>query len=334
MNVRRGRFCSVLAVTVCLIGQLPWPVPAAVAQQLPGEWRLISTARWDRPIPPSMPGDGSMGIRVFRFDERGGEAEAHIELATAVCARGGLEGAPGPRGEVEIIYFKWTFTAPILRLRPGDPIPVAVETRVRQASQRCPNAGAFRTTVYVVGSESSLLGNSIPAEQRNQFWGGFSYAFQPVPPGVRFNFEPSRQDAASGQAVLRAQPHRVPAPNEPQRGWFGINLSTNATRGGGEEAGFFYMYEYSAAAVPVDQAAQDMARRASRDSRFGSAIVGSLGVNTGWGPDWELRWMDFAFSNGRQVRLYHATSKANRAVRYTIYVDPDRGTWTSWEPVA
>jgi hypothetical protein len=88
-----------------------------------------------------------------------------------VCARGGLEAAPGPRGEVEIIHYQWTFTAPIVRLRPGDPIPVTVETRVQSASRRCPNAGGLRTTVYVIGSDGSPLGNNIPAEQRNQYWG-------------------------------------------------------------------------------------------------------------------------------------------------------------------
>jgi hypothetical protein len=29
----------------------------------------------------------------------------------------------------------------------------------------------LRTTVYVIGSDGSPLGNNIPAEQRNQYWG-------------------------------------------------------------------------------------------------------------------------------------------------------------------
>jgi hypothetical protein len=151
---------------------------------------------------------------------------------------------------------------------------------------------------------------------------------------VRFNFEPGSSDAAAsaGRALLQAQPYRVPAPNEPQRGWFAINLETNATRGGGESVGFFYTYAYSAAPITVDPAVQDMIRRAGRDSRFSTAISGTLGVLADWAAEWELRWMDFGFSNGRQVRIYHATNKANRAIRYTIYLDPDLGTWTRWEP--
>ena len=54
-----------------------------------------------------------MVINSIRLDEQGGKVEAQLELARPGCA------APGPRGDIEIIRFEWTFTTPIVRLRPG-----------------------------------------------------------------------------------------------------------------------------------------------------------------------------------------------------------------------
>ena len=53
-----------------------------------------------------------------------------------------------------------------------------------------------------------------------------------------------------------------------------------------------------------------------------------------WGPMWELRWMDFNFTNGRRVRIFLATNKANRSIRFTVFWDPDTGQWLNWEPAA
>jgi hypothetical protein len=68
------RSLLVLAVWLAVL------MPAFGQQQPPGEWQLVSMDQWNRPNPPPVPGDGSMGIRMIRFDERGGEGEAHIEL--------------------------------------------------------------------------------------------------------------------------------------------------------------------------------------------------------------------------------------------------------------
>lgn len=75
----------------------------------------------------------------------------------------------------------------------------------------------------------------------------------------------------------------------------------------------------------------DACARAGRDSRFGTVVVGSLGTDVNWSPDWELRWVDFNFSGGRKVRIFHATYKADASLRYTTFWDPDAGSWTNWE---
>jgi len=88
----------------------------------------------------------------------------------------------------------------------------------------------------------------------------------------------------------------------------------------------------AAQTVSLDQQAQtDMRNAAQRDSRFGSAISGSFGVDRNWDPSWELRWMDFYFTQGRVVRMYHATSKSNSSYRLTSFWNPDTGQWTSWQ---
>ncbi len=84
--------------------------------------------------------------------------------------------------------------------------------------------------------------------------------------------------------------------------------------------------------IPADPSIQDMVARTRGDGRFGGSIANSAGVKLDWSPTWQLRWMDFQFSGGRRVRVYHATSAANTTVRYTIYWDPDTGQWKNWEP--
>lgn len=83
--------------------------------------------------------------------------------------------------------------------------------------------------------------------------------------------------------------------------------------------------------IPADRSIQDMVARTRSDGRFGASIAGSAGALLNWAPTWQLRWLDFQFSGGRGVRVYHATSTANPTVRYTIYQDPDTGQWRNWE---
>ena len=86
-------------------------------------------------------------------------------------------------------------------------------------------------------------------------------------------------------------------------------------------------------AAAASQAAQDLRSRAARDNRFIRPINGSSGESLSWSPEWELRWLDFQWVNNRQVRIYHATAKANRSRRFTTYYDPDGGRWIGWQPM-
>lgn len=79
------------------------------------------------------------------------------------------------------------------------------------------------------------------------------------------------------------------------------------------------------------QTKQDMLNHAASDSRFGAVIPGTFGKDLNWTPSWELRWMDFNFTRGRTVRIWHATGRSNSSVRYTNFLDPDTGSWTGWK---
>jgi hypothetical protein len=78
------------------------------------------------------------------------------------------------------------------------------------------------------------------------------------------------------------------------------------------------------------QAQQDMINRAKLDSRFGAAIPETFGKQLDWDPSWEFRWMNFNFSAGRVVTIWHATYKLDSAYRYTIFWDPDVNNWAPW----
>jgi N-acetylmuramoyl-L-alanine amidase len=79
------------------------------------------------------------------------------------------------------------------------------------------------------------------------------------------------------------------------------------------------------------QVRRDLAGRAAQDIRFGTPVAGSYGLDSSWDPNWELRWLEFEFSGGRRVRLYHAASRTDRMVRFTGFWDPDTGAWRAWE---
>ncbi len=78
------------------------------------------------------------------------------------------------------------------------------------------------------------------------------------------------------------------------------------------------------------QAFTDTQARAAVDSRFRGVISGSFGVDVNWDPNWELCWATFNFAWFRTVTIYHATSKSDARVRYTMFYDPDRRAWTDW----
>jgi len=74
----------------------------------------------------------------------------------------------------------------------------------------------------------------------------------------------------------------------------------------------------------------EMMQRANQDNRFGSSKSSSFGEDLGWSADWELRWIDFDFSENRVVRIFHATNKQDSSLKYTIFYDPDTNAWAAW----
>ena len=80
------------------------------------------------------------------------------------------------------------------------------------------------------------------------------------------------------------------------------------------------------------QARQEMTAHASRDTRFVSVLDGTFGINAGWDPSWELRWIDAMFTGG-SVRIWHATYRPDRSLRFVAFFDPDAGTWPGWTRV-
>lgn len=81
------------------------------------------------------------------------------------------------------------------------------------------------------------------------------------------------------------------------------------------------------------QAIRDMNNRAAKDARFGASIPESFGLDPEWDSLWELRWMDFNFTAGRIVQMYHATNKSTPSLRYTLFWDPDTNSWNGWTKV-
>ncbi len=78
--------------------------------------------------------------------------------------------------------------------------------------------------------------------------------------------------------------------------------------------------------------------RAAADSRFQSEVSGSTGYDPNWdkndtGNLIDLRWIDFNFTGGRIVRVYHAYLKNTSSNGYTDFYDPDQNAWTPWTAV-
>jgi N-acetylmuramoyl-L-alanine amidase len=81
-------------------------------------------------------------------------------------------------------------------------------------------------------------------------------------------------------------------------------------------------------------ARRDLAQRAAYDPRFGPAIDGSFGADLNWDPAWELRWIDVSLAAGGSARLFHATSRANKAVTYIGFWDPETRRWIGWDRIS
>lgn len=88
------------------------------------------------------------------------------------------------------------------------------------------------------------------------------------------------------------------------------------------------------AADPDTQARLELTAHASQDARFVAVVEGSFGIDLTSDGHWETRWLDATFRGGRQVRLWHMTSRHDRGERYIGYWDPDTEAWTGWRRVS
>ena len=84
--------------------------------------------------------------------------------------------------------------------------------------------------------------------------------------------------------------------------------------------------------VALDAQAQaDVLAAARPDWRFTTSATLTLLTDLSWDANWQLRQASLAFSGGRRVTVYHATSVWNSANRATAFFDPDRGSsFTGW----
>lgn len=79
--------------------------------------------------------------------------------------------------------------------------------------------------------------------------------------------------------------------------------------------------------------ADEIKKRANQDDRFYISLEHTSGENLEWHSNWELRWLDFAFTitlNQRIVRVFHITNKQDPSEKYTVFYDPDTEKWTEW----
>lgn len=74
-------------------------------------------------------------------------------------------------------------------------------------------------------------------------------------------------------------------------------------------------------------AERDITLHAFRDLGAPEALDADPNLLDGWNANWELRWQDFAMTDGRVARVYHATLRRHPDVRFTA-------TARSGEPAA
>jgi hypothetical protein len=141
-----------------------------------GEWQLLPLQPfWYQPPPP---GDGNITIsKVNRFDAGGGDVEATIQQSSERCRE---------RDKIEVIGFKWTFTAPINRLRPGAMLPVDIEVRLLRGNPPCSEAEG-RTELFLHRTDSGVDPPFMPFKG---IWQPFSDAYAPGVPRANFYLQP------------------------------------------------------------------------------------------------------------------------------------------------
>ena len=102
-----------------------------------------------------------MVVNVTQFDERGGRLELTIQGSQAACGR---------PDQSETIGVTWTFTQPILRLRPGAIVLADLEVRLLRGNELCRHPEAH-TEITFHWSDGNV---SPPFMPSNQVWQRFS----------------------------------------------------------------------------------------------------------------------------------------------------------------
>ena len=82
--------------------------------------------------------------------------------------------------------------------------------------------------------------------------------------------------------------------------------------------------------VPVDPAFTDMYAHAARHFDRFVERPETFGRTPNWSAEYDLHWVDFEVG-GKLVRVYHATDKRDRRMRFTWSWDPSAARWTDWE---
>jgi hypothetical protein len=247
-----------------------------------GEWQLVQILPQPPPwYEPPPPGDGNITItKVNRFDAGGGDVEATIQQSSEACRE---------RDKIEVIGFKWTFTAPITRLRPGAVVPVDVEVKLLRGNPACSQAEG-RTEFYLHRTDWNV---SPPFMPNKEIWTRFSDAYAP---GIlRANFylqPPGAEKARSGFKINEA----TPGPTDPKFGWFAFTITTTATRAGFQNQYVHFFYKYAFGGVAPDMFYEHIS--------FNGASLSTAADLPFVGWEWNDRISSVRVPRGKVVVLY------------------------------
>lgn len=145
--------------------------------------------------------------------------------------------------------------------------------------------------------------------------------------GIHIHAQVTRSPSIYSQSVPflfdEAPAHNpsAPPPGEPIAGDILVSRNVNAPS--------------TPAASEADIAWTGIRARAKSDSRFGSEISNTENYNPNWGGGTnglrDLRSIQFNFSGGRAVTIFHAFyNNATSNLGATIFWDPDASAWTAW----
>ena len=248
---------------------------------------------------------GEVTYEVRQADLRGGRVR--------VTGFGGPPDNFCPGGWEEFL-FTWSFDRDLTTVTNGETF--SIRLAAERPRWQLPCNGHIASLSWLVAVADPIAFPEIQVSPGDLFGGPLQHVVPPFPTST----EPS------GLLVPRSVTTAYSNADVPRNG-FSLYIMTR----GGSQLVFLYVYGPGPGDLLTQQAQRDILARAARDPRFGAVSYPSFGALLTWDPSWQLRWMDFAFTGGRVVRIYQATNIANPALRYTIFFDPDTNSWTAWE---